>query len=382
MSLTINDYLDHIGTSSHFRPVAKIELLDQNENIISNGVFTGRIVDGNLNVQKTNGMRRTSSLTLTNSDGYVSPDVDVFWINQKYALYLGFNIDGEDYFIKQGIFVADNPVMVLDGSMPMLRISGQDKWSLLDGSLAGYLDATYSVALNSNPNDAIATLLATANVDDPKDLIADENSVLTAYTTYEDLGGTYANVVLELNNMISRNVYYDTNGNMNFRDDILDENKASLYSFNNGTNRQYLGGEQLFDYQNAYNAIKVVGDNIDGEIFDALVENRNNASPLSIDRIGYKLKQPIEDTNIYTDALAEARAEYELRIASRLSSKVRFNCYPVFHLDVDHICEVTDEDLELESERLLINSYSITFGDNISMTIEATRTQELLFDFD
>lgn len=381
MSLTINDYLTHINTSNHFEPIARVELLTNGENIVSNGIFTGRIISGNLNVKKNNGIRRTSSLVLSNNDGKLNPSPDIFWVNQKYALYLGFKINDEDFFIRQGVFIADNPSIEVDGSMSILNISGQDKWSLLDGSLSGILDKTNSVPVDSDPNAAISTLLATSNINDPKSLLADATSILTKYTISVDMGESYGDVILELTNMLSRNVYYDINGNLNSRDDIADELKASLYDFNNGTNFQYLGGKLVYDYKNAYNAVKVIGDNINGQIFDALVENRNNASPLSIDKIGYKLKQPILDPNIYTEELALGRANYELIIASRLSSKVQFSAYPVFHLDVDNICRVTDFRLGLDSERLLINGYQISFGDNPNMTIDATRTQELLFDF-
>ena len=159
MALTFQDYLNHIKTAKKFKPRCKIELLDKDEHVVSGGVYIGRILDGTLNVQKNNGVRRTSSFILQNSDKSVTPSVDKFWVNQKYALYLGFNIDGEDYFIKQGIFVASNPQLDMNGSMSQLSISGTDKWALLDGTLAGNLTDSFNIPIGSDINTYIYNVL-------------------------------------------------------------------------------------------------------------------------------------------------------------------------------------------------------------------------------
>ena len=185
MAVTMIDYLNHLKTATTFQPIAKIELLDRNENIISNGVFTGRILNGSLNVQRQNGVRRTSSLSLLNYDKSLNPSPDIFWINQKYNLYLGYKINGEDFFIKQGLFVNGNPTLRKDeGNNLILDISGQDKWALLNADLGGRLLASTNILVGSDVNTAIQSVLDFPEIDDPKPLIADPTTITTPYDIF------------------------------------------------------------------------------------------------------------------------------------------------------------------------------------------------------
>lgn len=382
MSLTISDYINHVKTSKSFHPICKVEMLDRDEHIISNYVFDGwRIISGSLTVSQNNGVRRSCSLTLNNYDHYLDPSPDIIWINQKFALYLGFKINGEDFFIKQGVFVMDDPVMDKSGTVPVLKITSQDKWALLNGDLGGNLDATYIIPIGSSPNTALSTLLTVSAIDDPQGLIADATTEVTPYLSQTDIENSYADVALDLTTMLARNIYFDKSGHLNYRDDIDDSLKPSLFDFNDGNTVQYLGGAQTFVYKNAYNIVRVIGNNINGHQASATVRNENSASPLAIERIGEKAMKPIKDNLISTDTLALYRAQYELKQASRLYSSVKFNCYPLYHLDVDNICRVTDPKINLDNERLLINGYTINFGRSNSMSIDATKVQELLFSF-
>jgi hypothetical protein len=383
MAVTLTDYFNHLETSDTFQHIAKIELLNRDETSVSNGVFTGRITGGSLNVSRNNGVRRTCTLILINHDQTLNPSPDIFWVSSKFALYLGFRINGEDFYIKQGIFVLENPSLRLDGSNWVLTISGQDKWSLLDSALGGRLLATTQILVDTDINAAVEQVLALPEINDPKRdaLIADPTIEVTFYDIFAE-DKVASTVLLELNSMVSRNIYYDANGNPNFRDDIDDTVKPSLYDFGETGDRFYLGGTYTFPFTDVYNTVIVVGDNINGAIFSYTAENNNDASPISIDRIGRKIAPEINDSNIYTTPLAKLRAEYELKQVSRLITQVQFNSYLMFHLDVDNVCTITDINAKLDHEQVLINSYSINFGSNPSMSINATRTQELLFDFD
>lgn len=379
MSLTMSDYMSHILTANTFQPIAKVEVLYQDETLVSNGVFTGRILEGSLSVNLNNGARRSVSLKLANYDLALNPSPDIFWVNQKFALYLGFKINGEDFFIKQGVLAIKDPSLQLDGSMWVLNITGEDKWSLLDASLAGRLLSTLDIPIGTNVNSAVQSVLSLPEINDPQPLIADASTFTTPYTLLST-DKVASSVISELGNMISRNYYYDTNGSLNMRDDIDDTLKPSLYDFGASGDKHYQGGVHTSQFSETYNVVTVIGATIQGDIASYQAINSNDASPISINRIGYKIMDDIEDANISTDYLAQLRAEYELKKVSRLYSQIQFSIYPMFHLDVDEVCTITDSNAGLDHEPVIINSYTINFGSNPTMTINATRTQDLLFD--
>lgn len=380
MAITFSNYLNHLATANTFQPVARVELLNRDETPVSNGVFTGRILDGSLNVQRQNGVRRTCSLKLQNYDSTLNPSPDIFWGSQKFALYLGFKISGEDFLLKQGVFAISDPNLSFDGSNLVLNISGQDKWALLNAQLNGRLLGSTNILVGEDINNAVVQVLALPEINDPQTVITDPTTEVTFYDILarDKVAST---VILDLGGMLSRNMYYDVNGSFNFRDDVDDTLKPSLYDFGASGDRFYRPGSISYPFSEVYNAVTVTSSNVNGGSYSYTAENRNDASPLSIDRYGYKVAQDIIDNNIGSSELIELRAKYELKQVSRLVSQIQFSSYPMFHLDVDHVCTVTDSGYNLDHEDVLINGFSINFGANPSMTINTTRTQDLLFDF-
>ena len=134
-------------------------------------------------------------------------------------------------------------------------------------------------------------------------------------------------------------------------------------------------------YQNEeiINIVKVVGDNIDNGIYSAVVSNNNPASPICVERIGRRMAPTYTEANIWSDDLAHDLAAYYLRKASFVS--VSFSCNVSFNpvLAVNNICEVEDDFLELEREKLLINSISFT-SDSGLMSVTFCNTADLPTD--
>jgi hypothetical protein len=86
----------------------------------------------------------------------------------------------------------------------------------------------------------------------------------------------------------------------------------------------------------------------------------------------------IEDSVINTDALAEDRANYELKRVTALYSDVNITCVPMYHLDVDHVITLTDAALGFNRARLLIKELTIPLSTHGQMTISACVTEELI----
>ena len=376
MALNINDYLDYIQNNTIFNFRAKLEFLREDETVYN--TFESDILSGTLNIKRQNGARRTVSLRLKNNEKKYLPNPNTFWINQKFKLSLGLKIGSEFFFINQGVFVLSNPNATSLGSNQEVNINGIDKFSLLDGNLGGTLDSNFNIPVGTNINTGIRNILILPTVNDPISPILSSTNILTPYTIYKDTGQTYSDLLLDMNGMLSRNMYYDVNGALRFQDDTNDSEKGSIYNFGTDINKfMYIDSNYKYGFNELKNVVIVIGDNINGEIFDARAENNDLTSPTSISKIGYKVAQPIRDNLINTTPLAQLRADYELRQVNILQSIITVKNVPVFHLDVDKVVSFTDDNYNIDRERFLIDSISIPLDGQNSMSVTVVDTSEL-----
>jgi hypothetical protein len=248
---------------------------------------------------------------------------------------------------------------------------------LLDGSLGGELDSTFIIPVSSNVYTAIKSVLSLAGDNIEPNLDSSFSTETTPYTITKEVGdGTLGDILIELAEMLSANIFYDENGRLTFEPDFNDNIKSSEWDFST-TQFNYLGGSNSYKYSKLYNSILIIGDNINGEVFDWTETNTNLLSPTSVNSLGYIRTKIIKDEFIYSDALAELRAKFELKreIAVQLESDI--TCIPMYHLDVDKIITLTNPDLGLISERFLINSISIPFKIGGEMSIQAVKATDL-----
>ena len=383
MALTFTDYANALREGIYI-PKARISLL-RYEDESPYRTITGEINGGTLDVSRGNGVRRTVNISLENIAGDFIPNRYNIWVNRKFSLELGLEINGQDIFFPQGVFVVRNPEAVSTSSSGIVNLNGVDKFSLFDGTLAGRLRGTYIIPVGNNINTEIAFIL-NLFLDNPTNQIPyDANDPIlqslpsglenTPYTIREELGGNYGNVLIQLNNMLSRNMYYNEVGRLVFENDIDDSVKGSLWDFVENE-PIYLGATQNYDFEGLRNVVVVVGDNVNGEIFDATAEDRSTQSDTSINVVG-DLVTVIEDPIIYTTALAQERADYELKRLNALQSSLNISSIPLYHLDVDKVISVTDSRLGLDDARFLIESFSLPLIPGEIMNISVVRSAEL-----
>jgi hypothetical protein len=380
MAVTFADYLEFMQTSDEFEMIARFEFLNPDETAYQS--FSAEVTGGSLSINRVNGVRRSINISVHNKYDTFTPDPLRFWVNQKFKLYLGYKIDGEDYFLPQGVFILRNPSTVRDLSSKTAALSGIDKFSLMDGQLNGRLDATYNITLGTSVKTAIKAILATAAVNDPTTPLLIVGSDITPYTIYKEFGGTYGDVILELNNIIAYNMFYDPDGRFNCLPDVLNSLKMSSWDFNTNSKIYLPPISQEYLYEQAYNTVMVVGDNVNGSIATGTATNNDPSSPFSVFHIGARLAPPITNAICSTDAQAQALAEYELKRYASLAINATISCIPLFHLDVDQIVTVTDDEASLDNERFLINSINIPLdpkGGN-RMTINATKASDIDFE--
>ena len=336
------------------------------------------INSGNFTENYQNGQRKSVNINLVNIDGKYTPSINTIWVHNRFRFDVGLEFDGQVYWFPRGIYVLGNPSASHQDSDKQVALTLVDKFAVLEGK-AGTLEATYEIPVDSDIEQAIIGILTLDNGSgapiDLKPIIYDRafKGLKMPYTLSKDAGSTLGEMLLEIGTILNAEVYYNSQGNLcfiNINETTLDVQKASLWDYED-TERDYYNATANYDFENAVNEVHVVGDNINNEIFSAMAKNNNPASPLCIQRIGRRIEY-INDSNIYSDDLAQQRADYELRkfgiLKTTMSVNVSFN--PL--LFVNNLITITDQYYNIQRERFLIQSISYSIGEQCQMSISCS----------
>ena len=336
------------------------------------------INSGNFTENYQNGQRKSVNINLINVDGKYTPSINTIWVHDRFRFDIGLEFDGQVYWFPRGIYILGNPSADHQDSDKQVSLTLVDKFAVLEGK-AGTLEATYEIPVDSDIEQAIMGILTLDNGSgypiDLKPIIYDRafKGLKMPYTLSKDAGSTLGEMLLEIGTILNAEVYYNSQGNLcfiNINETTLDVQKASLWDYSD-EDRDYGGATANYDFENAVNEVHVVGDNINNEIFSAMAKNENPVSPLCIQRIGRRIEY-INDSNIYSDDLAQQRANYELRkfgiLKTTMNIQVSFN--PL--LFVNNLITITDKYYNLARERFLIQSISYTIGNESQMTISCS----------
>ena len=336
------------------------------------------INSGNFTENYQNGQRKSVNINLINVDGKYTPSINTIWVHDRFRFDIGLEFDGQVYWFPRGIYILGNPSADHQNSDKQVSLTLVDKFAVLEGK-SGTLEATYEIPVGSDIEQAIMGILTLDNGSgypiDLKPIIYDRafKGLKMPYTLSKDAGSTLGEMLLEIGTILNAEVYYNSQGNLcfiNINETTLDVQKASLWDYSD-EDRDYGGATANYDFENAVNEVHVVGDNINNEIFSAMAKNENPVSPLCIQRIGRRIEY-INDSNIYSDDLAQQRANYELRkfgiLKTTMNIQVSFN--PL--LFVNNLVTITDKYYNLTRERFLIQSISYTIGNESQMTVSCS----------
>lgn len=198
--MSYSEYLEKV--KGNYRQAVKIEWLNPDETVkceMTNNLYD---INVSLNVNYTNGSRRSCTLTLNNDTNTYPIDFNNIWVNQKFKLWMGVYLnDNTPYFIPQGVFYVSNPNETYNPSTRTITINGVDKWAHLDGSLSGILNGTYVTNVDSNLFDAIRTLLSMPSI--PISIIPiNNNNINNCYVVEGDFkwDSTRSNTLVPKNN--------------------------------------------------------------------------------------------------------------------------------------------------------------------------------------
>lgn len=359
------------------------------------------IQNGELSVNLQNGQRRTASITLANLDGDYSFAPGKMWFGQQLRLMEGIRTPNGDFLFPQGVFYVKDPDEAVQPNARTVTLHLVDKWSYLDGSLFGNLDGIYEIAAGTNIFTAIQSILDMDRgngraVDSTKPLFTeyynDRVTPLPDGTTVSDLllpytyrldsdNGTYAEIILEMANIISAWVGYDAAGRLRIdpsANDIMDAEKPVQWEFS--TDRaHFMGATYTAKNASVYNDIIVVGGSLTEYGYTSgRATNDNPKSPTNYKLIGRKVLRETH-SDLYANELCENLAKFMLKRQSILQKSITITCAQLFHINENQVVIIRRPDLPGSPfERHLVTGYTRPISQTGNMQIQATSVNDIV----
>lgn len=374
--------------AQQIRPRFRISMLYPNEAFkedISDYLVKG---SGTLNINYQQGQRRSLSFTLDNTDGRFTPNGlrGILWLDSKFKLELGMEFDnGDIVWNSAGIFVVGQPNATRQQGQKTIDVQCYDKFALLDGTLGGVLDSTYQVDEGESVYQVMQETLMQDNGNgypiDSKEIVFDSSlkDQKTQYTLSKSPNDSFGDLLIDLADMMSCDIYYGVEGNLIVRSgikDISQVNKPTLWSYSD-KEWEYISNTTTYDFTKVKNKVTVIGANANGDnIFVQTAENTNPQSPTRISVIGIK-QYYLEDSNISSDYLAQQRAEWELNRLSILQQTIQVSSTFMIHLDVNNCIALNDTFFDYADNRFIIQSLSVPLSVDGTISIECTNIASL-----
>lgn len=367
--------------------------VDNNRKNPYSGAF---VSSGTLTVNLQNGVRRTASVTLSNTGGEFAYDVNHIWFGQEIALDEGLTLpNGEEYYIQQGVFLVEDPEEIINPDQKTALFNLVDKWANLDGTLWGNLDGTYRGALGVNIFQQIDALLQDDKgngvpVDRMKPVYTEyyngktqelpdgttANLVDAPYTleVSPGSGGTYSSVILGFCEMLNAWVGYDATGRLRIdpsQDDLLDTEKPVAYAFSMDE-VELLGLSYTAKNTEVYNDYIVMGEQLENNSQPgARATNNDPESDTNVNLIGRKTVWTAE-SGYTTDTQCRDKAEWMLKRSTVLQKSVDISCAQIFHIKENELVTIVRTDKPgSPTERHLIQGFSRPLAYAGEMTITA-----------
>lgn len=334
-----------------------------------------------------NGQRRSLSFALYNEHRQYSTGINGLWAGTRLRLEIGLELQNEDViWFQKGVYIITNLSPKHSNSETIIEVSASDKFCLFENK-TGTLETTYEIPVGSNIEEIIKTILGgdmgNGMPFDTREIIYNSafKGAVTQVTVSKSAGDSYGSILQELATQLSAEIFYNSMGRLtivpiaNVVDDI---NKPIIYDFNTAKG-DMSNLDFSFDLESIVNRVIVIGSSSSGGVYQAVAVNDEPSSPLSVQRIGYRTGEIINDSNITSDILAKERADYELRqqliIKSSSSINVSFN--PL--LTVNNLITITDDTYGLTKEKFLLQSISCSLGYEGTMSITISNLNNLPF---
>lgn len=417
-------YLETLKSRTGYRKLVRLDFLQPDGSVAFSlgnsyrrGYMTAHdsrafVQSGTLNVSLQNGQRRRASVKLVNLDDAFGYNVNNIWFGRQVRLLMGLTLpDGSDFYLPQGVFYIKDPQADIQPDARTVTFPLVDKWSYLDGSLFGTLEGNYSVSAGQNIFGQIRTILGLSRVTlasaatDPQQQLDSAEPVFTDYyngKTYEAVnsdgsvtqdipmlqtpyairepsGGTFANLILTLNDLIVGIIGYDQTGALRVdasQDDVTDGEKSVLWSFT-PENSQLFGISETLKNSEVCNQVLVVGEGNSGEVVWASAENYDPASDTNINLIGRRAYR-LEGANFWNTDQCVDLAVWNLKRKTILRKAVSIQCQQMFHLIENGLVSIVRTDKPGSPvEKHVIQSFSIPLSETGAMSITAVSANDI-----
>lgn len=418
-----NRYQQYLNALTRpFQKLSKLEFLQPDNSVAFtldnsykrgyNRMYDSRafIQTGSLSVALQNGQRRKASVTLSNADGAFDYSVNKIWHGRKIRLSMGLVLpDGSDFYFPQGVFYIANPNALHSSNQRQITYNLVDKWAYLDGTLFGTLPYSYEVAPGTNVFKAMQGVLQLSVTDlfNPAispDLMLDNqepvftnyynnlpqldaeyfapngtvvtkkvNATDTAFTTVVEMGGTAADVILDLNRNIVAHVGYDPTGAFRVepsQDDISDLDKPVMWTFDANNSALVSTGETVRN-EDVYNSVLVIGQGLRDEPVYGEAINRNLSSDANVFMLGLRTWKE-SNSGFWNRKQCNDYAYWLLKRKTVLQKSISVQSSQMFHLLENRLISVQRTDKAGSPfEKHLIQSFTLPIGENGSMSINA-----------
>ncbi len=369
-------------------PVFRLFLLDDFENIISD--ISQDFVNGDLSVTYQSGTRRTLNITLLNGHDKYSPhgSNSIIYLGCKFRLDAGIFIDKTIYWFQQGVFLLQDPSQSANDSEQTVSFNLYDKFSLFDGTVNGSSNLKIILPQGVIMKQAFQNILSTDRGNgislDFKPIIFNSKYIMqeTYKTIKQDFNANVGDILLECANTICSDVYYNVYGNLTVENNIIEFLNANLpiiLRLNDGD--KILRNKSItYNWSKLRNQIIVKGAITNGYQFSGSAENINPISPYySKGKVGLRA-EVITDSNLYSDDLCIEKAMYTLIERQRGVKSLTLSLGYVPFLNVNKSVLCSFEDLHLNNENFVIDSYSMSISSDPAISLNLTNVGEVIFD--
>ena len=319
--------------------------------------------------------------------------------------------DGSEYYISQGVFYLNSPKTGWRPNSRTAEYSLVDKWAYLDGTLFGNLENTYEVPAfvgdsttrRTNIFEAMQSILQLSIFDHKytPDKVKQLDNIKPIFTDYYNnryttingqqvamnlmpktvttsMGGTYGQVLLDLNALIAGWIGYDSNGALRVdasADDLNDADKPVMWNFSENS-KTFFGLDETANPSQVYNDIIIWGENLDGGVVGARATNYDPKSDTNANLIG--LKTYVESSDIlYSNEQCQALANWYLKRKTVLQKSISLSCSQMFHVQENNLISVLRSDKPNKPiEKHLIQAMTIPLNRTSAMSLTATAVSD------
>ena len=355
----------------------KIYLL--NHKLIKVDEISGVVLDGaTFTIDATSDIRRSCSISLIPKDS--SFDIkqgSKIWMDKYVQIYIGIEDiknNNEVVYTNMGIYLVNNPTQTYSASNNTLTINGIDMMARMTGLRNGYLDGIeYQVKADSSIQGAMQSAIELAGF--TKYRIDEPTIKETPNDISISIGGTVYDILSQLAEINANyQMYFDTNG-VFYYNQIPSGDNEQIRVDDNIWQRNLISYDTSINFEDVKNVIEVYGKTLEnGDVPYGISIDSNPESPFYVNGELGTIRivlQGGEYDNIYSQELAEQRADYELYLRCRLQDQITINCVPIYWLDVNWLVEITlpnKQGIE-ETNQYIIKNINTTLGVNGTQSI-------------